>query len=358
MAEFRWKGTSHEDRSEHKSCVGVRRVKNYKCPLCGSKLPKDKYEAVLHIQQEKEKAQKAGLEKIQSQLREAQQAESKLKERLKDSRQKIKSARSEGAIQGARSEKQRQERLTLGLRKKLELANTRIKQLERGTTPQTEGLEFEENLWKRLQREFPEDRITDEGKGGDILHFVMFGKQIAGVIIYECKQTPRIKVAHISQAAQAKRTREAHFAILVTTGTRKGFAGLARVDNVLIVAPSGVVPLAHLCRAHLIEMAKAKLDNEQKNRVATQMLSFITSPTCRVPLEEVIQGSEKAQRLLDKEVKDHVHIWRERCAIYQNIRWDIVAIQSNVNRVLKGEKPLALEKHKVERLLLPAISES
>jgi len=178
------------------------------------------------------------------------------------------------------------------------------------------------------------------------------------IIIYECKQTPTIKAAHVQQAAQAKRTREAHFAILVTTGTRKGFTGLAKEDNVLIVAPLGVVPLAHLCRAHLIEMAKAKLDNEQKNRVATQMLSFITSPTCKVPLEEAIQESEKAQRLLLREVKDHFHIWQERYAIYQTVRWDINAVQTNVNRVLNGEKPLALEKHRIERLRLPSTSES
>ncbi len=46
----------------------------------------------------------------------------------------------------------------------------RIKQLEKGTKPQTEGLEFEENLYKRLKKEFPKDKVEHKGKGGDILH--------------------------------------------------------------------------------------------------------------------------------------------------------------------------------------------
>jgi hypothetical protein len=329
-------------------------MKSYKCPLCGSKLPKNQFERVMHIQEEKERARREELAKVDKLLRQAKSAEASLKTKLAEAKRKEREARVEGAKAGARAEKQRQERLTIGLRKKLELANSRIKQLERGTTPQTEGLEFEDVLWKRLQKEFPEDRIEHKGKGGDILQFVTLRKEVAGIIIYECKQTPKILPTHIQQAAIAKKTREAHFAVLVTTGTRKGFTGLAQEDNVLIVAPLGVIPLARLCRAHLIEMAKAKLDNEQKNRVATQLLGFITSPTYRIPLEQVMQQAKKVQDLLKREAKEHWHIWQERWTIYQTIELDVKAIQTNVNRVLEGEKPLPLERRRVEPLQLPA----
>lgn len=333
-------------------------MKTYKCPLCGSKLPKERYKAALHIQEEKEKAQAANVNKLLGRLRQEKQAKVSLKVQLKKSQQAVKSAGVLGERRGALVEKRRQERLTLGLKNKLQLAQARIQQLQRGTTPQTEGLEFESNLWKRLVREFPEDKIEHKGKGGDILHTVIFRKEVAGIIIYECKQSPKILPDHVKQAALAKKTREAHFAILVTTGSRKGFTGLAKEDNVLIVAPLGVIPLAHLCRAHLIEMAKAKLDNEKKNQVATRMLNFITSPTYRVPLEETIQQSDRARKLLNKEAKQHFVTWQERYEIYQTIKWDIAGIQSNLSRVLSGEKPFALERPKIDRLQLPAISEN
>jgi hypothetical protein len=266
----------------------------------------------------------------------------------------LKQAEVDGEKKGVLTERKRQGRLTAGLQKKLQIADARIAQLSKGTTPQTEGLEFEDTLCKRLQKEFPHDRIEHKGKGGDILHGVIFQGQLAGLIIYECKRTPNILPAHIQQTADAKRTREAHFAILITTGSKKGFTGLGRDGNVLIVAPLGVVPLAHLCRANIIEMTKAKLEGEEKNRVATQMLGYITSPTYKVPLEEAIQHSDKARKLLVREMREHVHVWQERYAIYQTIRWDISTIQENVGRVLAGGKPLPLGKQEVDRLQLPA----
>ena len=331
-------------------------MKTYKCPLCGSTLAKGKYEAVLHIQAEREKAQKADIEKANRLLHQAQQATSSLKKQLSQTRQRLKEADADGQKKGALVERKRQERLTAGLQKKLEIANARIAQLAKGTTPQTEGLEFEDTLCRRLQKEFPQDRIEHKGKGGDILHAVIFQGRQAGVIIYECKRTPSILPSHIHQTAEAKRIREAHFAILITTGIKKGFTGLGREGNVLIVAPLGVVPLAHLCRAHIVEMTKAKLDGEEKNRVATQMLNYITSPTYKVPLEEAIQQSDKARKLLVKEMRDHVHVWQDRNVIYQTIQWDVVSIQENVGRVLAGGSPQPLGMQRIERLQLPAIT--
>ena len=330
-------------------------MKTYKCPLCRSKLTKERYEQVLNIQREQKLAQQEEIDKAHDLLHQAQRAQVKLKAKLRESKQKTKEARIEGVRQGALKEKQRQERLTAGWKSKVGVLQERIRQLEKGTTPQTEGLEFEFNLYRRLQREFPEDRVEHKGKGGDVLHFVIFKKGVAGIIVYECKRTPKILPAHIQQAALAKKSREAHFAILVTTGVKKRFAGLTKEDDVLIVAPLGVIPLAHLCRAHLVEMEKAKLDNEQKNRVASQMLGFITSPMCKVPLEEAIQQAQHAQKLLNKEAIDHFHLWNERNKIYQTVCWDIAAVRSNISRVLVGERPKSLERHKVERYLPPAV---
>ena len=333
-------------------------MKTYKCPLCGSPLTKSKYEAVLHLQKEKEQARKADLEKLHKRFHLLQQNEASLKKRLRESKQKIKTAQAQGVKKGASVEKKRQQRLTAGLKRKLAITTARIKQLEKGTTPQTEGLEFEENLYKRLKKEFPKDKVEHKGKGGDILHSAILDREVIGVIVYECKQTPKIQSAHIKQAALAKKTREAHFAILVTTGTRKGFTGLANEDGVLIVAPLGVIPLAHLCRAHLVEMAKAKLDKNEKNRIAAQLLEYITSPVYKIPLEQAIQKTGKVSKLLKKEVREHFSIWQERYELYQTIHWDISHIQVNLNRVLQGEKPRSLEKPKVQRLPLPAITDN
>ena len=136
---------------------------------------------------------------------------------------------------------------------------------------------------------------------------------------------------------------------------RKGFTGLGRDGPVLIVAPLGVVPLVSLIRAHLIEVAKAKLSREQRARIATALLDHITSPVFRVPLEEAMAKTRRAQEVLVKEIRDHFGVWQERSQLYQTIAWDVNHINNNVGRVLEGMKPLPLVKSKPEPLRLPAV---
>jgi hypothetical protein len=116
-----------------------------------------------------------------------------------------------------------------GWKNKVNTLEERLRQLEKGSTPQTEGLEFADKLVARLKKEFPEDDIQHKGKGGDVLHIIKFDNKPAGIIIYECKRTKGIQSQHIHQAHLAKQSREADFAVLVTTGQKKGFSGLAQM---------------------------------------------------------------------------------------------------------------------------------
>jgi len=64
----------------------------------------------------------------------------------------------------------------------------------------------------------------------------------------------------ILQTALAKKTRQADYGILVTTGTRKRFAGLDQESGIFIVAQPDVLTLARICRDRLVAMSKARLD--------------------------------------------------------------------------------------------------
>jgi len=229
--------------------------------------------------------------------------------------------------------------------------------LETGTTPQMIGLADEGVLVERLKREFPADRIQHTGKGGDVLQFVIFNREDVGCIVYECKHTDNISGQHIAQTVLAKRTRSANFAILVTTGRRKGFSGLDQESGVFIVAPGGVLTLAHFCRDGLLSMAKQRLDAAAKGAAAKRLMDYITSPTCKTPLEQAILQTEKAGKKLTQEVQQHLRDWRERYETYQTIYHDVSHIQTNIGRVLDGQKPMALEKPKFTPLALPSFNE-
>jgi hypothetical protein len=66
-----------------------------------------------------------------------------------------------------------------GKESEIQKLKDRLRQIQTGATPQTDGLEFEGNLCLRLAREFPDDSVLQKGKGGDILHLVRSeGKEV------------------------------------------------------------------------------------------------------------------------------------------------------------------------------------
>lgn len=329
----------------------------YKCPLCGSPLTESHFHRVIKLQEKKEKVQKGELEKLKKQAATATAAAAAAKRKEQETRakakQKVDAAKKEAALAERRKSAIRDKRLMARI-KKLEEEK---KMLQKHTSPQEIGLADESVLVRRLQKEFPDDRIEHAGKGGDVLHYVMFDEEEAGCIVYECKRTDRISSDHVAQTALAKKTRQAYYGILVTTGTRKGFSGLDQDSGIFIVAQSGVLTLARICRDSLVAMAKQRLDAAAKVAAAKRLMDYVTSPMCKTPLEEAISHTERAHKNLVREIKQHMGDWKERHEVYQTIHYDVSHVRKNIERVLGGDDPLKLEKPKFEPLALPVKSE-
>ena len=319
-------------------------AKTYPCPVCGKPLTKSEFEKALEIHSAKEKH----LQDLENDLR-------KKERRLKED---VARAIEAGQKAGEKKEKRRAERLMAGQKRHIKKLEERITQLEKGTTPQTDGLEFEEKLLSRLKKEFQGfgDDIQRKGKlVGDIVHIVRYEGKDAGKIIYECKRTPKISGKHVQQTYQAKQSAHADFAVLVTTGRKRGFGGLMTMDGVLVVAPLGVIPLATLLRTNLIEMLRSKVTQKHRAKVAQQLLKYITSPQLRNPIEEVIHLSSNLQDMVKEEFDDHVDVWKKRLLHYQKINWDGSQVQSNLRLILHGKEPKTLVQPKLQALL-PAVN--
>ena len=308
----------------------------YRCPVCKKPLTKREYESALGVMSERDKHLSDEKKSLLRQLQQARAANVRARQT------------------GVDAERARSRRLMAGQRRHIQKLQNKIANLEKGTTPQTDGLEFEHKLVARLQKEFRNDKIEHKGQAGDILHYVRFNGQVAGVIIYECKRCPRINSAHVHQAYEAKQTRKAHFAVLVTTGTRKGFTGLSQDRGVLIVSPLGTIPLASLLREHLIEMQRSNVALERRAAVAQELLKFITSTEFKNPIEEIIRTSGQLQDILRDEVKSHQRTWRKRWEHYKVVQWDAAHIQANLTSVLHGDKPKLPARREIAPLQLAA----
>ena len=313
-------------------------MKRFKCPVCSKALSRREYEEALGILSERDKHSEQEKRNLRTKVRLAES-------RARRSRE-----------QGIQTERSRTQRLLAGKEEQIRTLQQRICQLKKGTTPQTEGLEFEETLAHRLQHEFSEDEIQHTGKRGDVLQLVKFEDNLAGVIIWECKRTPRIQTSHVSQTIRAKQQRQADFAVLVTTGQKRGFSGLLRINGVLVVSPLGAVHLASLLRGHLIEMLRAQVAKDERAKISERLLSYITGPQFKNPIEEAIQLSSDLQEMVKEEALDHHRIWQKRWTCYQKIHWDTSQIQNNLQLVLHGKEPDGLSEPELSplRLLLPS----
>lgn len=374
----------------------------YRCPVCSKTLTREEYESALGILDERKeemerreedlrsrehdlqnergklileakrarekgieegrKAEKARADRTMAEQREALERQARQLEKREETfkKQKLelvekaKASLEKGIEQGIESERKRAERLLSGQAGTISKLEERIRQLEKGSTPQTEGLEFEETLVARLEEEFPTDDIEHHGKCGDVVHIVRDSGAAVGSIVYECKRTAQIQQSHVRQAYEARQERETDIAILVTTGKRKGFGGLDEEDGVVIVSPLGVIPLVSLLRQNLIRLFRAHLTDAERSKAAESLVKYVTGPQFKNPLEDTIGRARELQKALQLEVKQHVKTWNERWESYQWIDWDASQIEANVQLVLQGSTPRSIVQPKVAPLPLPA----
>ena len=224
------------------------------------------------------------------------------------------------------------------------------KQLERQTTPQLEGLLYEEELAKELRKRFSEDHIQHTGKGGDVLQNVMRGKQRVGLIVYECKRVKHYSPQHVKQAAEAKKKRNADFAVLVANAMKKGTQGFFVERGVVVVHATGVMSVASILRSQIVQIARMKLGQLQREKAVKLVLDYLEGPEFTNSMDLIIQESISVCKELMDEVKKHAATWKKRYASYRKIYEEAATVKSTSKDLLSGEP-----KPKIQKLGLPVL---
>jgi hypothetical protein len=186
------------------------------------------------------------------------------------------------------------------------------RQLKNQTTPQIEGLLYEDNLLEALKKEFPEDTFEHPGKSGDILHYINLEKKPVGLIAYECKRVSQWQTSHLEQTAKAKLERKADYAVLVTNTGKKGLASYLIEKGVIVVPPGGAIAMASIIRQQIISIAKLKLTQAQRDEAIEKTLEYLQGPEFKNSLDVVIRKTEEMYEDLKKECHDHLKNWKKR----------------------------------------------
>lgn len=240
--------------------------------------------------------------------------------------------------------------------KKYEQANEEIKklkaQIEKGITPQIEGLLEEGVLLAKLKELFPHDRFEHPGKGGDIIQTVVEQEKEIGKIVYECKKVkPPFQKKYIDQAKEARRFRDADFAILVTNvfPAKKQYYFVEK--TVFVISPVSLEPIVYTLRDSLVAIALLKLSNEAKQKAVQRVYDYLSSNDYNNKINDVANQLVELAKDLKAEIASHKRTWEKRYHIYRSVYMDVGVIDGRLKGLLQDRvesvpKPLLLEKGK------------
>lgn len=235
--------------------------------------------------------------------------------------------------------------------KKYQQANeeiTRLKeQIEKGITPQIEGLLEEHTLLAKLVELFPADKFEHHGKAGDIIQIVFDQRREVGRIIYECKRVKHFNKNYIDQAKEARRVRAADFAVLITNAFPSKRQYYFVEKNVFVISPVCAEPIIHTLRESLIRMSLLKMTTEAKQKAVQRVYDYLSSNDYNGRVNDIATQLLDLGQELKLEIKSHKRIWTKRYDAYR-------AVFNDVGEIDYSLKQLADSDANGHRKLLPA----
>lgn len=239
--------------------------------------------------------------------------------------------------------------------KKYEQANDEIKklkeQIEKGITPQIEGLLEEDKLLKKLKELFPQDKFEHPGKAGDIIQMIIEQEKEIGKIVYECKKVKTFSKSHVEQAKKARNIRQADFAILVTNAFPSKKQYYFVENTVFVISPISLEPITYTLRESLVKISLLKMSNEAKQKAVQRVYDYLSSNDYNNKMNDVASQLMDLGKDLKMEIATHKKTWEKRYHIYRGLFSDIGIIDYKLkdlikNRINEKSKLLLPEKSK------------
>jgi hypothetical protein len=317
-------------------------TKEFKCPLCGSILDRDRWTKITGQWSEFEKERDENKKLLEKFKKEKEEREKQYKLDLKKAAKSAETAGMEKGIKKEKSERERMNKMLQNQAQAIIASNKKIqelqKQLKEGKTPQTAGFDYEKEVNKLLSEKFPEDRLIPTGKKGDVIQYTVYDKNEIGSILYECKKTETYSNSFVKEVKRHQETARADYAVIVTHALKEGKSNFFIDENVIVINPLGLLDIAILLRSSLVEMHKLKLTKEKMKEKGLQIMQYMQTGEFKCNMVEAIDKSRRAYQLLIGEINDHQKNWSERINIYHSIHDNIQNVRRSIGGIITGGK--------------------
>ena len=264
-------------------------------------------------------------------------AEATLRREILDEVEAAAEEKAEKKLEGERSKRER------NLNREIEMLQQQNEDLQRrleGLNAPQRGAINEEDITADLMDAFPEDKITREGKGGDIVHEVMYraGQRLerAGMILYECKDTTRWNKTFITQIKSDGKTRRTPYLLIVSTALPAKEKGTCIVDDVVVADPAHARHLARIMRRMVIETHRAGLAGKDHAAKTSRLYEYLRGDEFREELNALVDAGSELNEMLQLERKDHERGWKKRERAYDDLLHNSVAIDESICRIIES----------------------
>jgi hypothetical protein len=321
------------------------------------KLQKDfelKLKAKEEEAQEEEKKYKASQEELietTKKLREAKDAEIKLKleyeKKLLDEQEQIK----------AEARKAAEDEMELQIaqqNKKLSDAEKQIRELQKKIqqgSQQTQGEILEIAIEEQLKQSFPYDEIKEVPKGirgADVIQVVktQIGKP-CGTIVWETKNTKKWSDSWIGKIVDDQRSLKADIAVIVSVALPNDINSFGQREKVWISDRYSATALAHALRQQLIGIKTAKDLSQGMATKAEVVYNYLTSNEFRHRIEVWVEYFKERHKEINKERAYFNKKWEKEIKEIQKVFDSTAGMYGDLQGLLGSALP------KVKYLELP-----
>lgn len=195
-------------------------------------------------------------------------------------------------------------------------ANEELKRkLDQGSQ-QLQGEVLELEIESILNKEFPDDKISEVGKGirgADLIQVVCdrYGQE-CGVIVWESKRTKSWTEGWVSKLKEDLLAVRGDIAVLVTDVLPNGVENFGLYNGIWVTDRQHLVGLASAIRSQLSAIHSVKLSAVGKNQKMEILYQYLTGNEFRQRVESIVEAFGNLQSDLEKERKWFMQKWAKQ----------------------------------------------
>ncbi|MBK6781935.1 MAG: DUF2130 domain-containing protein [Gemmatimonadetes bacterium] len=209
--------------------------------------------------------------------------------RLQLDKEKVEKAAIDRLTEQHRLQDLAKDRMLSDLREQLAEANAKAQQ----GSQQTQGAAMEADLEESLREAFPPDAIEPVAtgqRGADLLQKVRDARGAAvGGILWEIKNTKVFSDKWLGKLREDQRACGADIAVIVTKAMPDGIASFGQQDGVWIVSPSLAPALAGALRHGLLETARARVASDNQNEKQAALYAYLSGLEFKQRIESILE---------------------------------------------------------------------